>query len=199
MKWMGASAAGVAGLEAFENMAAALTKGENTPALIWINDHGTDVNLLSLLGNEVPGFLDLVQGHWNVIEHDSLMPTLHTQAPLQKNQAPILIVEQVPPYLVKNTSAENPLLKILQKSKAVVQLGTDACFGGLVIPSSRITKFDLLCRELKTPVIKLPGVQKNRRTTARNHSMDSQSSGRKPKRESGWSWTNPRRTSTSMT
>lgn len=158
MKWMGAAAAGMAGLEAFENMAAALTKGEKTPALIWINDHGTDVNLLSLLGNEVPGFLDLVQGHWDVIAHEALMPMLYTRGPQPRNQAPILVVEQIPPYLVKKTSAENPLLKTLQASKAVVQLGTDACFGGMVIPPSRIDQFDLLCREVKTPVIKLPGV-----------------------------------------
>ncbi len=158
MKWMAAAASGVAGLQAMENMAAALTKGEKTPALIWINDHGTDVNLLSLLGNEVPEFLDLVQGHWNVMHHDGLMPTLHTPGPPPKNQVPILVVEQVPPFLVKTNPAENPLLKILQTSKAVVQLGTDACFGGMVIPPDRITQFDLLCRKLKTPVIKLPGV-----------------------------------------
>ena len=158
MKWMVASASGMAGLQAMENMAAALARGKNPPALIWINDHGTDVNLLALLGNEVPEFLDLIQVHWNVMEHDGLMPTLHTPGPPPKNQVPILVVEQIPPFLVKSDPAENPLLKILRTSKAVIQLGTDACFGGMAIPPARVAQFDLLCRELKTPVIKLPGV-----------------------------------------
>lgn len=158
MKWMAAAASGAAGFQAMENMVAALTKGEKTPVLIWINDHGTDVNLLSLLGNEVPAFLDLIQRHWNVIRHDGLTPTLYTPVPPPDNQAPILVVEQVPPYLVSTDPAENPLLKILQTSKAVVQLGTDACFGGMSIPADRIARFDLLCRKLNTPVIKLPGV-----------------------------------------
>ena len=158
MKWMVASASGMAGLQAMENMAAALARGKNPPALIWINDHGTDMNLLALLGNEVPEFLDLIQVHWNVMEHDGLMPTLHTPGHPPKNQVPILVVEQIPPFLVKSDPAENPLLKILRTSKAVVQLGTDACFGGMAIPPERVAQFDLLCRELKTPVIKLPGV-----------------------------------------
>lgn len=158
MKWMVATASGAAVFQAMEKMVTALTHGEKIPALIWVNDHGTDVNLLSLLGNQVPRFLDLVQAHWNVMKHDGLMPTLHTPVPPPKNQVPILVVEQIPPFMVQTKPADNPLLKIIQTSNVVIQLGTDACFGGMAIPRNRVAQFDLLCRKLKTPVIKLPGM-----------------------------------------
>ena len=143
MDWMVGSASGMGGLQAMETMAAAVARGKNPPALIWINDHGTDVNLLALLGNEVPEFLDLIQVHWNVMEHDGLMPTLHTPGPPPKNQMPILVVEQIPPFLVKSYPAENPLLKLLRTSKEVIQLGTDACLGGMASPTDSVAHVGL--------------------------------------------------------
>lgn len=158
MKWIAATATGVGVLQATGQLASALTGTKNPPALIWVNEYGSDLNLLSLLGNVLPGFLELVHLHWNILAYDALTPTLYNSQIRTNNLAPVMVVEQISPSMVEETASGNPLLSQIQACKAIIQLGTEACFGGMTLPPERVTRFDKLCKKLNTSVIKLPGI-----------------------------------------
>ncbi|HKI99659.1 MAG TPA: hypothetical protein VKB51_14385 [bacterium] len=152
------SVSGAALLKATERMAEALTSQNNPPIVLWLNDGGDDVGLLPLLGQQVPRFLELVTLQWNVQAMDAVLPVRRALDAQDLGGAPVLVVEQMPPLEVLNAGPDSPLVKRLGTAKAAILLGTDACYGGFTTDPAAVKRFDQICRQLKTPVIRLPGV-----------------------------------------
>ncbi|MCH9045199.1 MAG: hypothetical protein IIA40_03725 [SAR324 cluster bacterium] len=152
------SASGAAVLKAMEEVADALTSQANPPALIWLNDGGDDLNLLTLLGQALPRFLELVTVHWDVQEHAGILPTGYRTAGEAGSAAPIFVVERLPPSEAVQPGAGGPLSERLAMAKAAVIVGTDACYGGIAHTAQDVARFETLCKRTQTPLIKLPGV-----------------------------------------
>lgn len=162
LKWIAASASGMALLQSTRGLARALVSQEDPPALVWLNEGGDDLNLLTLLGQQVPSFLELVTLHWDLRSHSGLLPTGFPAIPSRSNFAPIIVAERLPAAeALAEALAEgstSPLPGLLKRAKAAVLLGTDACFGGIVTSREDVAAFGEACRRWKTPLIKLPGV-----------------------------------------
>lgn len=152
-----ASAGGAAWLQATGRLAGALTAQPDRPVVLWMNEGGADLSLLPLLGQLVPNFLELVTLQWNVQAHDGVLPWQPGDGK-QDGTAPIVVLETLPPADALVAQAETPLIQHLGAAKAAVLLGTDACYGGLTVPHETVRAFERLCRALKTPLIRLPGV-----------------------------------------
>jgi NiFe/NiFeSe hydrogenase small subunit C-terminal len=152
------SVSGAALLQATERLAAAVASQPNPPILLWLNDGGDDLSLLPLLGQQVPGFLELVTQQWNVQALDAVLPLRGAAEGQDVGGAPILVVERMPPLAALDGPADSPLLTRLASAKAAILLGTDACYGGFTGDPAAVARFGKLCRQLKTPLIRLPGV-----------------------------------------
>ncbi len=153
-----AAASGAALLQGTQRLAAALTAQPNPPILLWLNDGGDDLSLLPLLGQQVPHFLELVALQWNVQAFDAVLPTRRDLGTLELPGAPIFVVERLPPPEALDAAAGSPLAARLATAKAAILLGTDACYGGFTEDPARVAHFEGVCRQLKTPLIRLPGV-----------------------------------------
>ena len=162
LKWITASASGMALIQSTQGLAQALVNQEDPPALVWLNEGGNDLNVLTLLGQQVPSFLELVTLHWDLRSHSSLLPTGFPAKPDRKKFAPIIIAERLPPVDVLTEmlagDSASPLLGLLRRAKAAILLGTDACYGGIATSREEGEVFGKACRRLKTPLIKLPGI-----------------------------------------
>jgi hydrogenase small subunit len=152
------SASGAALLQATERMAGALVAHPNPPLLWWLNEGGDDLSLLPLLGQQVPSFLTLVTLQWDVQSLDAVLPAARRPDAQSAGGAPILVVERMPAPEALDPQADGAWVEPLSHAKAAILLGTDACYGGLTTEPAVVARFDRLCRELKTPVIRLPGV-----------------------------------------
>jgi hydrogenase small subunit len=157
-KLIAVSASGAALLKAMEGMAEALSAQPNRPALVWWNEGGDDLNLLTLLGQAVPRFMELITLQWDLQAHQGVLSTGVENAAKAPANAPILVVERIPPREALEPASQGPLSGLLAGSKAAILLGTEACYGGLSTAPEEVAHFEGLCRQNKTPVIKLPGV-----------------------------------------
>ena len=159
LRLMGATAAGAAMLGAMGRVTHALSTREDPPALIWFNEGASDLNLLTLMGQEVPGFLELVLTHWDMRSHPSLF--LAPDAIPPSRGAPILVMETIPP-IPANTPTDGAVgtafQELVGQARAVLLVGTDACYGGLSVDLERVKALDAMCKTLRTPVVRLPGV-----------------------------------------
>jgi hydrogenase small subunit len=158
IKLIAMGASGAVLLQSTQRLAAALTAQPIPPLLLWINDGGDDLGLLPLLGQQVPHFLQLVALQWNVQELDALLPTARGADAEALGTAPILVIERMPPTTALDPTTGSPLAQRLAAAKAAILLGTDACYGGFTTDPGDVAHFDKVCRQLKTPVIRLPGL-----------------------------------------
>lgn len=160
LRLLAATAAGTAVLSATRGLAHALTSATNPPTLVWITEGGDELNLLARLGQAEPGFQELVLLQWNVRDHDDLVPTGYSVPEGLPPEAPILVVETLP-VAAGEAADEGPVQRfteLLQMAKAVILLGTDASYGGIRAGAEDVAYLERLCKDSKTPVIKLPGV-----------------------------------------
>jgi Ni,Fe-hydrogenase I small subunit len=158
LKAVAASSAGVAAAPSLEAMAAALAEKAPAAPLVWVNDGGDGHNLLALLGQEVPSFLRLIALQWDVRDYGPLLPTGFVSSQPSFQSAPVLIMEAVPPHGDEQSAAAKKIREILPQAKAAILLGTDACFGGIRASGADVAGIEALCKQEKTPLIKLPGI-----------------------------------------
>ena len=158
MRLIGFSAAGLTVYQAMGKLTLALNGTERPPSLVWINEGGSDLGLLGLIGQRIPEFMELVTLQWNLHSHAGIYPTLAKPDTRSFPTAPILILETVPAPARMKETAPGGLLDLLKQAKAVILLGTEACYGGFTTPPAQVANFEDLCRSTRTPVIKLPGV-----------------------------------------
>jgi len=157
LRLLAASAAGVALSQTLRGLALAVTEATPRPQLIWINEGGNDQTLLTLLGEAVPEFMDLVTGHWELVRHDALFPTTFKVTRTALPAAPVLVVETLPEP-AELEDATSAWKEMVADAKAVVLVGTEACYGGLTQSEASVVALEALCKTLRTPLIKLPGV-----------------------------------------
>lgn len=158
LKLITVTATGAAVMQATQRLAGALTAQPDPPTVLWLHEGGADLNLLPLLGQEVPRFLELVSLQWNVQAYDAVLPAPRALDMELEGRAPIVVVERMPPAEALHPEAGTPLVARLGTAKAAVLLGTEACYGGFTTDRATVERFDKLCRGLNTPVIRLPGV-----------------------------------------
>ena len=158
LKLIMATAAGSAAWSASGKLVQALTVRENASPLLWLNPGGEQHNLLAMIGNEYPDFLRLIYQEWDLLDYDPLTPTNLEFQQRTLARAPILILEAIPPSLGEEPSPGKRISALLKQVKAVVLVGTDACFGGLRTREEDVTRLEELCKESRAPLIKLPGV-----------------------------------------
>ena len=157
LRLLGASAAGVAIHQATRSLALAVAEASPSPHLIWINEGGNDQNMLTLVGQIVPDFFDLITSHWELMRHDGLVPTTFApKTPLPT--APVLVAETLPEPAVLDDPENGFWKTMVADAKAVILLGTEACYGGLTLPPENVAALEAMCKTLRTPLIKLPGV-----------------------------------------
>lgn len=158
MRLIAASAAGLALPATTRKLAAAVAASGTATPLLWWNAGGDDQNLLTLLGQSVPGFLELVTERWDVQRMEAALPTDVSTDLKGLDGAPIVVIERLPPLAALDPKGDSPEVAALRAAKTVVLLGTDACYGGLSEDPKAIARLEALCDSLKTPVIRLPGV-----------------------------------------
>jgi NiFe hydrogenase small subunit HydA len=125
--------------------------------LLWLNDGGADINLLAQLGRQFPELLELISLRWDLRQWDAVSP-VGLAPPSPPQSAPIVILESYPPFHAAPSAAHAAVQEAVEQAKAVIRLGTDACYGGLRLSPQDAQEMDTLCRRYKTPVIKLPGI-----------------------------------------
>ncbi|MCZ6534258.1 MAG: hypothetical protein O7A08_15010 [SAR324 cluster bacterium] len=149
---------GAAGLPSLQAMAASLAERVPVTPLVWIKDGVSDQDHLALLGQQLPTFLDLVAVQWDLRDYGPVQPTgfVANQGPF--SAAPILVMEAVPSRHGPGLQIAAKVRAVLPQAKAALLLGTEACFGGISTDRRDIADFVALCRQHKTPLIKLPGI-----------------------------------------
>lgn len=157
LRWITATAMGGALLSATQGLAQALTNNGPAAPLVWIgpSDH---LNVLTLLGQASPRFLELVTLEWDVRAFDPLHAVGYEPKLDSLPKAPVMIVDSVPETSWLQTPAGEKFKDLVSVAKAAILLGTDACYGGLHTPTADIGSFTALCKARRTPLIKLPGV-----------------------------------------
>ena len=152
------TAAGGSVLKATEELVLALSEKRNGSPLFWINENGNRNNLLAQLGSLNPSFLELIVNRWDLYEYGPLLPTGYKPSKDDYSSSPILIMESFPHGMKEWGVLEEKLSGILEKAKAAILLGTEACYGGLHNSAENVSRFEKLCKREKTPLIKLPGI-----------------------------------------
>ncbi|MBI3992582.1 MAG: hypothetical protein HY342_04865 [Candidatus Lambdaproteobacteria bacterium] len=156
LRWIAVTAAGGAVLAASGRLAQALVRRGGSAPLVWINE-GDQLNLLTLLGQHAPDFLQLVAVEWRLAEFDALRTVSGAPVSPEFDSAPVLLLESVPPPEALAAETPGSLGALLSSAKTVILLGTDACFGVHTPPAS-IRALEQVCKQRKTPLIKLPGI-----------------------------------------
>lgn len=157
LKAMGAAAAAAAA-PSLPAMAAALAERVPAAPLVWVNDGGDDLNLLALLGQQVPSFLNLIAVQWDLRDYGPVLPTGYVVPDPDFATAPVLIMETVPRHPEEQSEVARKIAALLPQAKAAILLGTDACYGGIRATAADVARIEALCKAQKTPLIKLPGV-----------------------------------------
>jgi len=161
-RWITASATGVALAESVHGLSTALAAQQSPPSLVWLNDGGSDLNLLGLLGQHVPHFQELVTLQWDLHDHGALMPTTYDPSGHIPSDAPVVVMEHLPPMEALSENAKMPtamaLKKLMEEARVAIMMGTEASYGGMETDPAQAAAFEALCRRVRTPVIKLPGV-----------------------------------------
>ncbi|MBI4083680.1 MAG: hypothetical protein HY423_13830 [Candidatus Lambdaproteobacteria bacterium] len=158
LRWLAATAAGAAASEATRRIAWALEQRAGAAPLVWLNDHGDALNLLTQLGRSVPTFTSLVAVDWDVAEFDALAPAGADPLPADDETTAIVILESLPAPGAWREPAGQRLARLLEAARAAILLGTEACYGGLGNAKESVREVERLCKAGKTPLIKLPGV-----------------------------------------
>ena len=156
LQWMAATAAGGAMIPALEGLARAMSAQEDSAPILWINEDGDHLNLLVLLGGDMPPFLELAANHWNLVHYDPLTGVDAKPHGALKG-APVVILEVLPKEAELSGEPPWPFSEIAE-AKAAILLGTGACYGDLHQSSEDLDRLEQYCRRHNTPVIKLPGV-----------------------------------------
>jgi Ni,Fe-hydrogenase I small subunit len=130
---------------------------ERSP-ILWLNQGGGDLNLLAQLGRQNPELLELVSLQWDLSQWDALLPVGFTPPAAAPSAAPIVILESYPPRDAPPSPAHAAVQEAVEQAKAVILLGTDACYGGVRLSREDVKDLEALCRRGKTPLIKLPGI-----------------------------------------
>jgi hydrogenase small subunit len=116
------------------------------------------LNLVAQLGRAHPELLELITLRWEVQEWDALLPVGYAPRAAAPLAPPIVILESYPPREATPSAAHAAVQEALEHAKAVILLGTDACYGGLRLTAEDVADLEAQCRRFKTPVIKLPGI-----------------------------------------
>lgn len=157
LKLIAATAAGGTALAILKPLAKAITGNQNAPPVIWVSDDAPELNMLAQLGQISPAFLDLMLLHLRLEPFDPLLPTGGADNPGPFDKAPILILESLADLEILQNGTI-PLVKWIEQAKAVILLGTDACFGALRYTREQVVALEALCVRSDTPIIKLPGI-----------------------------------------
>jgi Ni,Fe-hydrogenase I small subunit len=136
----------------------ALAQAPERAPILWLNEGSADLNLLGQLGRAFPEMLELVSLRWDVQQWDPLLPVGFAPRTGVPAAAPIVILESYPPRDAPPSAAHAAVQEAVEQAKAVILLGTDACFGGMRLAPQDVRDMEALCRRVKTPIIKLPGV-----------------------------------------
>jgi hydrogenase small subunit len=153
LKWIAATAAAGPLLPALEGLARAVAEQPGASPLLWFNDNGDHQNFLAQLGHEMPSLLERIAGDWNLTRYEPLVPEAPLPTPERYASAPILILETLP-----SAPGGQDLAALIGQAKAVILLGTDACFGGMRWSPDRAESVKTLCGRSRTPLLRLPGV-----------------------------------------
>jgi hypothetical protein len=153
LKWIALTAGGAA-VTATARLTSALAAQGNPAPLLWVNDDGADLNLLAQLGRDLPDFLELVSARWDVAGFDALQGAGVSLPVDGFSSAPVVLLEAIP----DPAEADLPLERWVEQAKAVIFLGTEACYGGIRTTLEDVRRVEALCRGHKTPFLKLPGV-----------------------------------------
>lgn len=156
LKALAVTGVGGAVFKSMETLSYALeSKGTS---LIWVTRSGNDHHHLSLLGQALPSFLDLITKNWDLGPYDPIASVGESKAFPAYEAAPILVLEAIPSLSGEGTILNRQVAEVLPKAKAAILLGTEACFGGGGIPEDDIAALAETCRREKTPLIRLPGI-----------------------------------------
>lgn len=162
LRWITASGAGVVLAESVSGLSSALAAKKIPPTLVWLNDGGDDLNLLTLLGHRAPRFLELVTTQWDMYDHDGMMPTTYDPGDGKPAGAPVVVVARIPENATLLQDSKSPAAKalkmLLEQARVVLLVGTEACYGGMGTDQADVSAFDALCKQARTPVIRLPGI-----------------------------------------
>lgn len=147
-----------AALAATGTLSRALAQTPDRFPIVWLNDGGEDLNLLAQLGRQFPELLELISLRWDVQQWDPVSPVglaARTAAPAA---APVVILESYPSRESTGSAGHAAVQEAIEQAKAVILLGTDACYGGTRLSPLDVKDIEALCKRVKTPVIKLPGI-----------------------------------------
>jgi hypothetical protein len=147
-----------AALTATGTLSRALAQAPERSPILWLNYGGEDLNLLAQLGRQYPDLLELVSLRWEVQQWDPIMPVGFAPQAAASRGAPIVILESYPPRDAPPSAAHTAVQEAVEQAKTVILLGTDACYGGVRLNAQDVQEMEALCRRVKTPVIKLPGI-----------------------------------------
>jgi len=157
MCWLGVTAAGGALLPATRALGQALAGQESPSPLFWLKG-AEDSNLLAQLGREVPEFWNLVAEDWDLADYEPLLPTGYPPPAADPAQAPIVVLEALPPAAEAGAPEKSRAYGLLRPAKAAILLGSDACYGGPGAGADDVAAVEAFCKREKTPLIKLPGI-----------------------------------------
>ena len=156
LRWIAVTAAAGPVLHALEGIVHAVGERATPSPLIWVTGKGDFNNYLSQLGNLFPGLLDQIANEWSLLFFQPWLPLTQLPALDRLGAAPIVILEGLPDL---NDGALHPAFAaLLRQAKAVIFLGTDACYGGLRYSAADVAGVQTACKNAKTPIIKLPGL-----------------------------------------
>lgn len=158
LRALAATAVGGGVLHAARQLAWAVGERPQAASLVWLNPDGTDGNFLAVLGQAVPEFLGLIANRWELEGFEPLLPTGFRPPKESEPAAPILVLESPPGPPEADPELAPRVAALLPGAKAAILLGTEACFGGPGVAPEAVAAFERLCREHKTPLIKLPGI-----------------------------------------
>jgi hydrogenase small subunit len=147
-----------AALAATGTLSRALAQAPDRFPILWLNDGGADLNLLAQLGRQFPELLELISLRWEVQQWDAVSPVGLAARTAPPASAPVVILESYPPRDAPPSPAHAAVQEAIEQAKAVILLGTDACYGGVRLTAQDVKDMEALCRRVKTPLIKLPGI-----------------------------------------
>ncbi|MDH4121609.1 MAG: hypothetical protein OEV94_07885 [Deltaproteobacteria bacterium] len=158
LQWTSAIAAGTLVSEGLVNVTRALAAQPSRNPILWFALEGGGHTQLTHLTRELPEFLDLVTTQFQVERYDWLEPAGVDVKTNPFPSAPVLVLEGVPSKADLMGERYSALRNELSRAKAVVMLGTEACYGGFLTPTEDLNAFQALCKTSSTPVVKLPGI-----------------------------------------
>jgi len=156
LRWIAATAAAGPMLPALSGIVRAVGERPVPSPLVWIGGRQSQANFLAQLGDLFPGLLEQISTQWSLLYLEPWLPVPQPPEADKLGAAPILILEGLPE--LQDGQLPLGLSGLIRQAKAVVLLGTDACYGAFRHDASQVKAVQTACKNAKTPVIKLPGV-----------------------------------------